>query len=356
SGKLSHNIPPHSSSVFSISHKPVEKDKDTYITFIYSDKNGEIAKEQIVLNRAILYPIVKKGNNVSAVDGATSITTNFDDGYCIFNKLTGQLESYVYNYRELLNTEPVSEYKGFMPNVYRAPTDNDRNYRKRWDKLGLDDYTVRFDDIGVKIKKAGVEVNTFFTLISGAGKLCRIKIDYLVRANGSLEVESTLIPSGKIKGEIPRFGFMIELPRECNKIEYYGLGEKENMPDMNEHCTMGIYKTTVEKMHIPYIKPQDNGNRSGVRWLKISDDANKGFFVSANDAKGFVFNAHEYTQKRLQYAMHQEDLRDENTVVLSVDGFTRGLGSNSCGPGPDKEHRFNVDKPLSFKVMIVPVE
>lgn len=356
SGKLSHNIPPQSSSVFSVSHKLAERDKDCYINFVYSDSaGGEIACEQIELNRAILNPIVKKGNAVKTAESSDTITVNFDDGYCVFNKRTGRLESFIYNYRELLNTEPAGGFKGFTPNIYRAPLDNDMYYRKKWDKLGLNDYTVRFDDISVKVKKAGVEVMTHFTLISKAGKLCKVNITYTVRANGVMEVESSLIPGGKLPSEPPRFGFTLELPRECNRIEYYGLGDKENACDMKEHCCMGVYKTTVEKMHVPYIKPQDNGNRSEVRWLKISDEANKGFIVCTDDIYGFTFNAHEYTQRSLQYAMHQEDLRDENTVVLSIDGFTRGIGSNSCGPGPEKEHIFYAKSPVSFKVIFVPL-
>ena len=107
-------------------------------------------------------------------------------------------------------------------------------------------------------------------------------------------------------------------------------------------------------MHEDYIRPQDNGNHTGTRWLKLTDEAGAGWMLFREE-KDFTFNAHPYTQKLLQKARHREDLYDEHTTAVSVDGFTRGAGTNSCGPEPWKNFVISARDGLEFEIFFVPL-
>ena len=147
---------------------------------------------------------------------------------------------------------------------------------------------------------------------------------------------------------------MLEMPKEFRNIEYYGMGPDENLSDMYAQAIVGVYNTTVEEMDEPYIRPQDSGNRTNVRYLAVTDSEGNGIKFAYDD-EYFNFNARAYSQKLLNDAKHQEDLHDENTTVINIDGFTRGTGTGSCGP--DVLPQFVVDgrKELEFSFYMMPV-
>ena len=121
----------------------------------------------------------------------------------------------------------------------------------------------------------------------------------------------------------------------------------ENICDLNSHATIGIYKTTVENMHEPYVMPQDNGNCGGVKYLKLSN-ADGNVFTVYGDPK-FSFSAHNYTHSSIDKAKHQEEIEYADSTVLSIDGFMRGTGTNTCGPDTLSKYKVKTDKTLRFK-------
>ena len=108
-------------------------------------------------------------------------------------------------------------------------------------------------------------------------------------------------------------------------------------------------------MHEPYIRPQDAGNRCKVRYLTLTDDEGYGLKF-AYKGSYFNFNARNYTQELLQKAKHQEDLHNEHTVAVNIDGFTRGTGTASCGPDILKQFEVNGSKGLEFKFTVIPMK
>ena len=172
-------------------------------------------------------------------------------------------------------------------------------------------------------------------------------------SDGSVSVTANLVREPFSDKDIPRFGLTVELPPELKCVQYYGRGKKENLCDMNRHSLVGVYNSTVEEMHEPYILPQDNGNHGGTKYLKLTDKDGKGIEFVA-DPK-FSFSVHNYTQALLVKAQHREDLKDENTTFVSLDGFHRGAGTNSCGPDALEKYRFVFDKEIKFRFAFKPI-
>ena len=127
----------------------------------------------------------------------------------------------------------------------------------------------------------------------------------------------------------------------------------ENICDLKDHAYIGIWKTTVEAMHEPYVMPQDNGNCGAVKYLKLSNDCGNVFTVYGEPK--FSFSAHNYTQRSLHNAKHQEDLQFVDSTILCIDGFMRGTGTNTCGPDTMEKYKI-VEDSYNFKLRLSAVK
>ena len=328
---------------------------DYYLNISYTDESGfEIAHEQHLIKAASAR---KKGivsGSVTVLESSDSVGISYADGKAVFSKLTGELLSYTKGGVELINPSPAGSYKGFLPNIYRAPIDNDAHgSTTKWNAKALMNAKPEFDAIFVKKQDKSAQIIVDYNFVSDKKKLYHSSVIYTVNGDGSLDILATLVRNRGSDRDIPRFGLTVELPGEFRNVEYYGRGSEENTCDFNRHSLVGIYNTTVEEMHESYVMPQDNGNRGGTRYVKLTDGNGKGVEILGRNR--FSFSAHNYTQKSLVEAKHEEDLHDEKTVFLSVDGFYRGVGTNSCGPDTLEQYRFPFDYEIKFRFTVKPI-
>lgn len=357
SGVINLDIAPCASQVIKSPHSQTDKENDWQINFIYTDENGfEIAAEQIVLESGqCLYKGSSSASRPAVQEKFKEAVIAFDGGQVSFSKETGLMGSYIVGEKELLNTSPAAGVKGVFPSLYRAPIDNDRNIASKWIKNGLDRYESECVLFELKGSGNDIIVRTVQSIVLKKKEICSIKLDYIVHGDGAIEIDQQLLSGKNLHKEPPRFGFTVELASDLRNAEYYGLGAKENLADFRAQSALGVYSAKVEDMHEDYIKPQDNGNHGMTSYVKLTDENGQGIAVWAQD-KTFNFSAHEYTRKLLQSAEHREDITDENTVFLSVDGFMRGAGSNSCGPNPADDYIVRNSMELKFKTVLVPVK
>ena len=118
------------------------------------------------------------------------------------------------------------------------------------------------------------------------------------------------------------------------------------------HAPVGLYYAKVKDEHEPYIRPQDNSNHSDVAYLKLKSD--KGEEILIYSDRRFNFNVHNYTQDALHKAGHREDLVDEKTTFVTIDGYTKGTGTGSCGPATLPQYSIDASKELTFNFVIAP--
>ena len=145
------------------------------------------------------------------------------------------------------------------------------------------------------------------------------------------------------------------MPEEFSKVEYYGLGPEENMSDFKAQSVTGIYETAVADMNEPYVRPQENGNRCEVRYVKVTDESGAGLEFAFK--KDYIsFNARCFSQKLLDEAKHIEDIHSEHTTAVNIDGFLRGAGTASCGPDTLVKYRIDGSKGLEFEFTVFPVK
>ncbi len=352
-GEVDTVIPPLESKTVTIGHKSVGKDKDCHITFIYTDLSGEeIAKEQIVLSEKI--PEIQPANEgkLEVSQDKNSYVVNFEKGSIAFSKKDGKLLSY-----KIDGNEYVSDGKGFTANIYRPHLDNDRNIVKEWKKKGFDALKSEFKEIKCREKSGVVKVKTEWNLCFENKPVYEFELKFRIYPDGTVFVKSEIeiIKFSFKPVELPRFGVNIKLDKSLQNVEYYGLGDLENLPDFKEQSIMGVYSSDVDGLNVDYIRPQDNGNHGGCRYVKLSDGEGKGVVIRAVE-NPFSFSVHNYGDEMLEKARHIEDVKNEDFVSLNIDGFMRGTGTNSCGPSALKQYRVYLKDELEFEFCLMPIK
>lgn len=350
-GDLSLDIEPMQKKIYEIPFDDYSNADDCHINIAYFDGENRVGIEQAVLNDVKKFiPTEGSIGNVTPSFNH-DITASFNGGYVKFNRLTGEMTEYVKNGTNYLNESPAGGKKGFVPNLTRASLDNDSfGIPKLWAVAGLNDAKTVLKSFSYADKSYYTVVAASYSVKKSFRKLFDATIVYVIHSSGLINVECILNKSALGPLEIQRFGVTVELPKEFSEIEFYGRGsdeKMENLCDLNDHATIGIYKTTVEQMHEPYVMPQDNGNCGGVKYLKLSN-GNGNTFTVYGDPK-FSFSAHNYTQQSIDKAKHQEEIEYADSTVLSIDGFMRGTGTNTCGPDTLSKYKVKTDKTLKFK-------
>lgn len=282
-----------------------------------------------------------------------------------FNLETGRLESYKYRDKELL-------LKGPEPDFWRPPTDNDYGYnmdRKLgvWKKAGERSIITGVD---IRQPELGRVIVVFrYDIPDAEGKkIAGYSSVYTVLGSGDVIVSNSLAKlSGQIP-EIPRMGMQMQFPVEFANLKWYGRGPHENYSDRRTSAHIGLYESTVADQYVPYVRPQENGYKTDVRWLTLTDNDGNGILVSGNSLFCFAAlnNIHddfESPGKLSQYRRdaksantHTNDIRPRDLVNLNVDLGQMGVGGDdSWGAEIHRQYRLTADK-YEYSFRIRPVE
>lgn len=257
------------------------------------------------------------------------------------SKLHGNLVSVVTGGRERLAAPTVLS-------CLRAPTDNDRNIRIHWveDPWRGENWDKAFTKIyGYALRGSAV---TFEGSLAGVARSPSLRFEtrYSFFADGTVEVK-TNFDVAEDAFFLPRLGFDWTLPGGSGAFAYYGKGPWENYSDMCHHALTGLYESTAEAEYVPYVRPQEHGNHTGVRALTVG-----GLTFEAETMEARVS---EYSDHALLAAAHTDELRKDGLVHVRTDYRVSGLGSNSCGPELDKRHRLD-EKEMTFTFTLMPAE
>ncbi len=238
--------------------------------------------------------------------------------------------------------------------IWRAPIDNDRWNTAKWRQFNLDkafttcmgckvtEVTDKCAVIKAHVAHGGVSV---IPDVSGY-------ITYTVFADGEIKTDISLDFSNNTELWLPRFGMEIKMPEGFDKVMYLGMGPNENYRDLIHSARMGQYKTDVSAMHTDYAKPQDNGNRSGVKWMLCYDKAGRGLMFKTDNV--FEFTASHYSVEMLDKAKYSCDLKKAKETFIHIDYKQSGVGSGICGPVLDPAYRMD-DEKINFNFRIKPV-
>ena len=254
--------------------------------------------------------------------------------------------------KELLCARPhnrsagVVGLNGFVPSVWRAPTDNDRYMCDEWSKHMYDAMWYNVTGVDVKEGEFG-PVITVSALLSPPKLSGKFRTETVYRFGGEhqLEVETSLISIGK-NMFLPRFGVDLEVKKSFAFVRWEGLGPEESYSDFREAVRFGEFRSGADELVGPTIVPQGGGQRSEVGSF-ILEGKDAAFRVTAEKSP-ISFTLREAPPDEIARAAHHSDVRRHNYRILSIDGFSAGLGSQSCGSQPLDCYKVFCNEELRF--------
>lgn len=246
------------------------------------------------------------------------------------------------------------------PYFWRAPTDNDFGNNMQG-TLGI----WRTAHINRVIKNVtageqtaeGLPIKVQYEL---AGINVPYTIDYLVLPDGAIRITSSVDMTGRDLPELPRFGMRMRLAPQYDSLVYYGRGPWENYIDRNESSFIGLYADRVSNQYYSgYIRPQESGNKTDVRWLTLTNTSGAGLKIEG--MQPIAFSAINHSAESLDPGLtkkqqHPTDLSPDSSVYLHIDLKQRGVGGdNSWGALPHEQYRL-LDKKYSFSYVLRLIE
>ncbi len=256
------------------------------------------------------------GNLIQTNQSGSLITLNGASFKVVINKKTGSLQSYIWKGKELVSGP-------LRPNFWRAPTDND--------KAGWKGELYEWKNAGDMRKVTSVNVRKEAdqsVVVTVKGNLPVGKsiwqLKYTLYENGVVKVEETLVPIGKVPLFIPKVGMALRIPKEFGTMTWYGRGPQENYVDRQTGAMIGIYSGLVDTLWTDYIRPQENGNRDGVRWVRFTNANGMGLMAVGEPT--LSVSAWPYSLRDLEQATHIDDLPNRDFITVNLDDKQMGAG------------------------------
>lgn len=308
----------------------------------------EVAWEQFLL------PITAEDTTVEIVNTnvplhvetvRNKLVVSGDSFQVAFNETNGDIESWKFQGMEMLE-------KGPSINFWRAPTDNDRigqlefntrSEEKDWKKHRVHMMHQRLVDFQYELSD---EKDSLVVTVSK--KIAPPGTNWGFETSFTYEIANTGIVTVKVDGKkygegsitLPKIGMQMYLKKSLQQVDWYGRGPGESYADSKLANRFGVWSKTVGELFTPYVYPQENGNRTDVNWVSLTDLSGAGLLAAG---EWFNFSASHYTTENVEKARHQTDLVEEDFIVLNIDHQQNGLGSASCGPGVQEKYELKND-------------
>lgn len=270
------------------------------------------------------------------------LTIQNDSVHYVYNKLTGLFDELVLEGKTII-VRPMEV------NIWRAPTDNERNLKEKWLAAHYNKTFTRGYSIKYKVRENGVEIyNTMSVLAATVQKILAIETTWEIQNSGEIFVTMEVQKDKEIP-ELPRFGLRLFLQKDMENVLYYGLGPYESYVDKRRASSHGVYSTAVDRMHEDYIRPQENGSHADCDYVTLSGEKCS---MTAVSPTPFSFNASHYLQEELTKKKHNYELEKADCVVLCLDYRQNGIGTASCGPELLERYKFQEER-FCFEMKLV---
>lgn len=311
---------------------------------IWANRGYEIAFGQFVSNLKEVNKKEEFNNNFKIIHGDVNIGVVGKGFQMMFSKVEGGLISLCYDGKEYITRAPKTSF-------FRATTDNDRgnghNFRcAQWQIAGMNQKVIDF-----KFIEEDEKLIIKYEFIMPTAVETRNTVTYIVNPNGDIKVE---LNYKGVEGlsELPIFAMDFKLKKELNEFEYYGYGPDENYIDRREGARLGVFKNTALNNLSRYLVPQECGNRTGVRWSKVTNSNGEGLLFKYDNAP-FELSVLPYSAYELENAMHIEELPAINYTWVRIIAKQMGVGGDdSWGAPVNKKYLISSTDDIDFSFII----
>ncbi|MDN5199917.1 glycoside hydrolase family 2 TIM barrel-domain containing protein [Fulvivirgaceae bacterium BMA10] len=291
-------------------------------------KGHVVAWDQLYLQKAVTQEIPNVINLPELeVDDSNDLVVIKNGRFSVsFEKQKGMVNSLIYKGSELIKQGP-------KPNFWRAPIDNDLGNKMHirsavWKDVMQDE---KIQDFQVTKEQPGVVkvfVKSSLPQVEGI-----YSSTYTVYGSGDIIVENHFLPQKDSLPELPRFGMSMALSESLSNFQWYGRGPQESYWDRKTGAAVGVYEGTVWDQYTPYVRPQENGNKTDVRWVALTND--QGIGLLATGIPFLDVSAHQFSMDELEHHgpdapnKHGSEVKPGDQVSLNLDYKQMGVGGDN---------------------------
>ena len=359
---LAVSVEPDSKKTYPIPFEIPEYEGEYAVTISFmlkEDKPWAKAGHEVAFGQAVVKKIVKpvkymaKEKPYTLIRGVYNTCVRGAEFEVLFSSLNGGLVSYRYAGKELIEEIP-------KPNFWRAPVDNDYGndmpqHYAQW-KIA----SMYLTHKGAGIRREGIECPQYenptvreekdYAVITYTYKMPTIpatecQVEYRVYGDGRIKTTLSYDPVKELK-DMPEFGMIFKFNADYDRVEWYGNGPEETYEDRKEGAKLGIYKNHVMDNMAEYLVPQECGNKTDVRYGKITDRKGRGILFTGDSMS---FSALPYTPHEIENAKHAYELPEVHYTVVRVSKQQMGVGGDdSWGAPVHPEYHIDADRRLEF--------
>ena len=307
---------------------------------VFSDQFKLPIKEQSLVKESIKGELRLESNADQAVFSGKDYIITFKNGL---------LSSYNIDGKELLSAP-------LRPNFWRAETENDAAYRKSLKLQKEKDWLTVGEEL--KIESANFEltdqVGIGHVILVHKKMKTKVILDYQIKSDGRVLVSY----SSSIGEDMPNFGkigMQMDVSNQLNEITYLGKGPQANYMDRNYAAHVGLYNFDIDSMDIGYVKPQEYGNRMGVRWAKLHDANGFGLLIKSGELLNM--SAWPFSLQNIEEADHTFELKRRESYTVNIDKLQTGVGGDDTWSQRARAYERYLLKPGQYKYqfMLIPI-
>ena len=316
----------------------------------WADMGHEVGFEQFEVPAAAMPAVSAPATKqpFTLCESEKTFTVTDGDNVYVIDRAHGLLASMVGSGKELLSS-PVT------PTIWRAPTDNDRRIRRKWEaqffhlakpKCYSCDVVENTAERIAVLAKLSISPNATRPILHA-------DVTYVWTPTAGLEIKSDV----KVREDqpfLPRFGFTFKMPEDCEHLRYFGRGPVESYVDKRHASRVSLFDSTVTDHFEHYVRPQENMAHTDTRWVSVANTAGQGLLaVSTEQSPTFSFNCSHFTAEQLTNTRHDYELEPLKETVVHIDYCHSGIGSHSCGP--ELSHKWRLEETeFSFSFRLSP--
>jgi beta-galactosidase len=274
----------------------------------WAKKGFTVAREQFELN-PYNWPTSLQGEPAKVQKTASGLRVHTKRGAVTIDN-TGAMTSWIVDGHEILNA-PLEPY-------FWKPENDNQSAAHFAETSAIWQYAAAnrtLKSLSSKKDKNCVKVIAEMALPVGADLI----ITYSINNDGKIKVDMDYNPTATDLPLMPKFGMRMRLPADNTQIKYYGRGPWENYPDRKRSAFLGIYEPSIKDFETDYIHPQDNGNRTDVRWMEIGD-------IRIDGCGPLCIRAWDYGEEDLLGKRHPNEINRGRFINLNIDQNVHGVG------------------------------
>lgn len=359
-------VKPQGKKIIRLPYKLPQSDYDDLFLNIYyktKEKNSlipagwEVAKDQLLVDRTpkSTQDLLKNGK-VKTTQEDSVIKVSGKNFAIDFNRRNGLMQSY-----KVDGIEYIKQGYALRPDFWRAPTDNDygADFPKRllnWKRATYNGFYL----LDYKIEDTAPEIARLTMRYDLPEVYSTLTLTYKINGKGVIQVSEALkVDPDQEISMLPKIGMQLVLPESFDQMKWYGRGPHESYWDRKDAEFVGVYHATVDQQyHKDYVRPQESGNKTDVRWLELTNEAGGGLLISSDtliNIKALPYLDRDLDEGLEKNNAHSGELQARDFTVLSIDLQQMGLGGiHSWGTWPLEQYRLPYQD-YSYQFTIKPI-